>query len=73
MFGEQVTWVRLAQHLVQRKPFGANGLLHPERMCIDMSQLTQPLTPAYADRSGRIGPYAEVGFIADIAHQALHA
>ena len=56
MLGEKVGGIHLAVDLQQPELLSAQALLHPQRVALQVPELTKPLSAANAQGGGRIGP-----------------
>ena len=52
VFGEEIGRICLSQDLPQVDALRPHGLLYPQSMCVQMPELAQALSCAYADCSG---------------------
>ena len=56
MFRKEVGGVDLAVHFQEPKLLPHKPLLHPQRVTLKVSELTNPLSTAYTQRGGQVRP-----------------
>ena len=73
MLGKQVRRIFFAEDLLQIDPLAPDGLLYPQRVRVDMPQLSQTLARAYADCCGRVRPHPQRERETNVPEQGLVA
>jgi len=71
VLGEDIGWVAFSIYLTQVNAFGPDSLLYPQRMGVEMSELAEPLSRAYANCSAGVSPHAQRQLHADVLEQGL--
>jgi hypothetical protein len=71
MFSEQIGWIHFSGDLAEVDASQTDGLLNPQRMCIQVAELAEALPVADAYGRAGVGPYAQVGTYAEVAEKRL--